>query len=502
MIESDCWVQRRSSSITTNNMQAARQSLMPQEAAQQRALRIAWLVLLTAFGIFCGLVSTAGYLAWDFYIAAMDSHDSLLIVRGQREWVTWLPPQRTYFQQATVEEQLIKEGAEVRIAPSAGYGQVATIRLFDQSTLDLWPGADVLLEKLQTSRWSHSEQTVALRQRGGYIRYDIRDDQPFQQISYRVAVGTAAIDMTPGGSYSIDLRPCSRTVLLPENLELEPVCVADVAVRSGRAELHSQGRSVMILPGQRVEIDPSGLPGLLVPARWELIRDGNFSEYDEVAYNNTTVPGQPMLLRSDSWQVYGAPFDSDASGFFKLFRACQPPETDSNCDPMDIRTIAGFVRTGNQTRNFTTGIQQDLGVDQRGVDVSEYRSLVFSAWVRVLYQSVPQTGDQGTECPVMIRFLGKRNSPVDPEQERVVCVYSSTDVTQAPVQASGVTYYRVGPYEWRLLRIELRDPYWMPDFRFLRRIQIYANGHDYDSRITGISLIGSHYSPEYVNAIP
>jgi hypothetical protein len=51
-------------------------------------------------------------------------------------------------------------------------------------------------------------------------------------------------------------------------------------------------------------------------------------------------------------------------------------------------------------------------------------------------------------------------------------------------------YYRVQEAEWAQISFDLREPSKLPDYRFLLRIQIFAQGHDYDSRVTDVSLIG------------
>jgi hypothetical protein len=473
-----------------------------QHVSKQRTMRLAWFVLIVAFILSCVLLMTFGLTAWRYLTyATVEPDDSVLINRAPeidvaQEWVLLRSKGRARFQRTEGQEAL-SAGDEVLISSTAGYGQVATMQLFDQTNLDLWAGADVSIERMQVSRWNNNEQTIALRQHGGYVRYDLLNtNQPYQDKTFTVFLGEAAVELESGGSYSIDVAPPQRRVLLSDPFAPEPV-VSDVAVRSGLAYVHgTDGRVVRLIAGSRIKIDPTGSPGLPVPARWELIEDGNFNEYDEQAYNNTTVPStsQPALLRADTWQVYGAPLNPDASGFFKLFPTCWPPDANINCDPKERRNIAGFVRSGSQT-SFTTGIRQELGNDQRGVDVSEYRSLTFSAWVRVLGQSLPLAGEQGTQCPLMVRFRAKRTSLVDAEHERVLCVYTARpeQSEQLATWPDVVRYIPVEHYKWYRLTIELRDPEWFPDYYCLTNIEIYANGHDYDSRVADISLIGSQY---------
>jgi hypothetical protein len=214
-------------------------------------------------------------------------------------------------------------------------------------------------------------------------------------------------------------------------------------------------------------------------------------------YNNTTISGQPTLPRSDTWRVFSGsePSDVEANGFFHVSEGCPPPYTNNTCDSEERTDIAWFRRDGRQSQGFVTGVRQTLGPDNMGIDISEYRSLVFSIWVRVLHQSVELAGEEGSECPVMVRFWTKETHPNDAEQQRVICFYTSDDPQAEPMQNPAITYYRVERFQWYLLTVDLREEEWLPQTHYIRWIDIYANGHDYDSRVTGVSLIGSHYPP-------
>jgi hypothetical protein len=107
-----------------------------------------------------------------------------------------------------------------------------------------------------------------------------------------------------------------------------------------------------------------------------------------------------------------------------------------------------------------------------------------------LGQSLRDAGDRGTECPVMIRLVAKRNSPSDPEEQRDVCVYMDADGVPTTVREPGMEYWPVKQAEWAQISFDLRGEQWLPDYRYLRRIQIFAQGHDYDSRVAEVSLVG------------
>ncbi|MCS6888621.1 MAG: hypothetical protein NZQ09_10460 [Chloroflexus sp.] len=464
---------------------------MPDERliAQRRTLRIAWLTLFVFLGLFLTLVTLAVLNVRQWYRAATDTQKATLVVRSVNESIVWQPAGRTIFQ-GTRDQQELGEGDVLRALPNAGYGQVASLRLFEGSQLDLWAGAELRLAELRTTRWHSGTLQVTLEQTGGYVRYDLRDGQPFQTVRFTVLLGDAQVELLAGGSYSIGLYPPERRVI---RIDGRPALVADIAVRSGSAIVTGVvGQPVRLVAGQRIEVDPSGLPGLPVPARWELIRDGGFSLFSEAEYNNTTRADDPTLPRATTWQVSGTPnLPLPERGFFRLVMVCQPPSDSSNCPPEYRRTAAWFYRTGRQVNGFVTSIRQLLGVHGAGVDVSEFRSLVFSLWARIDYQSLPAAGDRGTECPVMIRIVARRSSPADPDEERVVCIYTAASDDELRVRADGVFYQRVEPATWAQFRVDLRAEGWLPDYRYLRSVEIYANGHDYDARVTNVSLVGA-----------
>jgi hypothetical protein len=466
---------------------------------RQRTLRLAWVTILLGFLVNCTILLSVGYAVWSYRTYAMTLRTATLIVRTPMDLVTWQRKAHSIFEKAN-DGQSLEEGDRVAIASSAGYGQVATIRLFDQSTIDMWAKADLQLKTLKTSQWNNREQVVELFQRDGYIRYDLRGDQPYETNRFLVEVGGARVKFAPGGSYSIESRPIERRIVVSGETRFEPTII-DVAVRAGSATIYQDEREVTIVAGQRVLIDSMGTPVAPLPAVWELIRDGSFSQYTEKEYNNTTVTDQPTLPKAHTWQVYSGPAEAGASGFFRIAHGCAPQSyytNDETCPPSEDNTAAWFFRQSGETTGFTTGVIQKLGPQNKGIDISEYRSLVFSAWVRILHQSVPLAGERGTECPIMVRFVVKEHQPTDPEQERVVCAYINHhphDPTATLERAPGITYYEIAPHEWFHLQIELRDDEWLPEARYLRSIEVYANGHDYDSRATDISLIGSHYRP-------
>jgi hypothetical protein len=457
-------------------------------STQRRTLRLAWLTLSGFLLFFILLLAWAGLSIYTFYVEATSPREATVVVRGELDRLSWQPAGRSAFQ-GVRDGQPLGEGDAVRALSTAGYGQVASIRLFDESQLDLWAGTQVRLRSLRTSRWNERVQEVVVAQDDGYVRYDIKAGQPFQAVSFRVQIGLATVELAPGGSYSVELRASERVI--DSVGAVLPAQIADVAVRSGSAVVvGANGDRVELGERQRVEVDPAGVPSLAVPARWDLVRDGGFTLFSELEYNNTTLNDEPGRAESRFWTIEATPtLPPEQRGYFRVAQICRPPLI-SRCEPNEQRSAAWFYRAGEQTNSFTIFATQRLGPEGAGVDISEYRTLTFSLWARVLEQSLRDAGDRGSECPVMVRIVGRRSSPSDPDVERVVCIYVDDGDGEPRAREDTISYHPVRLAEWYELRIDLRSQDWIPDFRYLSRIQIFAQGHDYDSRVAEVSLVG------------
>jgi hypothetical protein len=369
----------------------------------------------------------------------------------------------------------MEEGYRVRTMPQAGFGPVASVVLPDQTQIDLWAhpiGTDLTLETYQVSRWNTRRQDVVFRQDGGYARYDIKEGQPYAQVNYTVELSQGVrVELAPGGSYSIDVPRAEDGARSDEQ---GPILL-EVAVRSGSAEVFGPHQRATLGPRQLVHVDRLGVLSAPQAARWELIRDGNFSAHSSDDYING----------SDTWSVTSSPRlpDKQRNGYFSVINGCRPSTPDSCPAPDDQTTIGQFRREGNQSDQFIVGITQTLDVD-----VSEYSQLHLVAQTRVLAQSIEGAGVQGSECPIFITLVYKPTSPNDKEANHWICVYTGTS---ASVRAGYIDYFELPRFAWQELDINLRRLPQLRSVRYLQQIIIEARGHDYLTEITAISLFGT-----------
>jgi hypothetical protein len=459
----------------------------------------AWLLLMTFFLVFCVIVAIVGFLGWRSYTGAMEKVDGSVVRVHARAGVTYqakgsakqdtpVTPCGDNPTGAADACQQLGEGDSVHAQPEAGYGPVASITLPDKTRIaDMYAyptGADLTLTKYQASRWSHQRQEVEFRQTAGYVRYDIpaKDNQPYDDVSYSVVITKGvSIALEPGGSYSISVPHAGQgqpPALAASGLPL----MAEVAVRAGSAEIQTHAGTVAAQPNKKVQVDANKTASQPIEARWELIRDPTFEQHKTGIYSDGF----------DAWNAYREKFDqavtkNEMNGLFSVYLGCRPL-TPVLCNADQSTYIGQFHREGDQTKSFIVGVSQTLDLD-----ISEYRSLRFSMSARVIQQKVPQAGIANIECPITIQFTFQKESLRSPEERRYICVYQTdTNKPIATADNLGEWIYRGVPQnQWYQLTYELRDPPLLPSARYLKEIRIYANGHDYISEVTDVSLIAS-----------
>ncbi|GAB4214692.1 MAG: hypothetical protein OHK0022_53620 [Roseiflexaceae bacterium] len=453
------------------------------------------------FFLFCGVVAMAGYAGWRYYSDAMAPLPAQVrvyasggVLLQERDNAPSFTP-KTICGAVPVPEPRsdlpplcadVSEGFRVEAIPQMGYGQVASIIFADKSQIDMWAhptGADITLPVARVSRWTEQRRQIELDQSAGYARYDIKDGHPYRQSSVVVRISeTVRVELEPNGSYSVNVpREPQDGQLRSALARTRNGLLAEVAVRSnGRATIWSGNRSRVVDPGQKVAVQSDGALDPATPATWQLVADGDFAQ------------GDPRTAPTDgaAWEISGGPLAPDLkpeelNGVFRIVQQCPPTKVDY-CQPNDQIQIGQFRRDGNQPKPYVTRIKQLLDTD-----ISEYRALRFSAWVRVLTQTVPLAGVNQGECPLFLRLGYKHTTPNDQLQERQICVYTASEATGlAGTEVGGVLYQQVPPYSWYQLDLDLRNDPQIRTVRYLESLTIEARGHDYLSQITAISLIG------------
>lgn len=459
-----------------------------------RAETSAWFILIGFFLVFCTLVAAVCIAGWRYYTEAMVPVGGALVrvhapagvnFQDRTSTKTFTPSKPCGAPPMTEVCQALKEGDLIQAKREAGYGPVASVVLPNRTQIDMWAhptGAELTLTKYAVSRWTRRREEVELTQTAGYARYDLPagDSRPYDELVYTVSItGGVSITLAPGGSYSVDVPHYDRDHPPAKTPTGEPM-LAEIATRTGRAEVRTPAGTVVVEPGKKVQIDTASVTSEPIAAVWEIFRDADFAAY---------AKGDDF-----AWHTYSHVFDTtvteaEKNGKIEIYRGCRP-ETPSFCgEEQKTANIAQFSREGNQPKSFGIGILQNVDVD-----ISEYRALRFSMWARVIRQSVPNAGIANIECPVTVELWFRQESPSDEQQTRSLCVYQidpRQPTSLSSNAASGFKYQGVPPNAWYHLSFDLRDKDLLPEARYLQRIRIYANGHDYISEITSVSLVAS-----------
>lgn len=461
--------------------------------------RSAWLTLLLFFALFCIMIALGGYFGWRYYTTAMIPVEDTLWLRYAPTGVLLkepnlaapqdipLPEERPDGCQNDVPRYCVNffEGQRLVGQRDAGYGPVSALILADQSRVNLHTQPDGFvfgLKKYQVSRWTQELQDVVFEQLAGYARYDLATNQPYKRTNFSVAIGEnaqATVILAAGGSYSIDM-PRTGNGEPRGRLVNDAPLLMEISVRSGSAVLESKGASLNLRPGDKVQI---ALDGSFVTvdnnpyqaAQWELIPDGEFSDFTTAQYNTAD--------QTNTWSI-GSNGDPTKPGEFSVVRTCAPEK--GFCKNADDQMNYGqFLRDASDGQQFITGINNTIDVD-----ISEFtESLEFSAWVTVIKESsVPLTGVRGSECPIVVVIDYKQRSPTDATETFRRCYFTGEGDY---VQDSNFTYERISPgpiqrvkFDLRQLGASLRTAW------YIDRIRIEARGQDYFSRVTNVSLVG------------
>ncbi len=457
----------------------------------------AWGILLTYFLLFCIMLMAGAYYGLNYVNTALvnvpgsllRSHvNSGVFVQPRGELspssIERLPSGRDPCPSSQDKCNVLNEGDSVKTRREAGYGQVASIVLPDQSHIQLWAspnGCDLTLTRYQVTQWNDRQQLVQFVQHAGYVRYDIADKQPYKQVIYEVQtdIGTK-IRLEPGGSYSIYI-PTGTDNKRAVDSKGTPIML-EVAVRSGKASISHGYRQQEINVREKIQLNIARVLGEPQPAVWELIADGDFAQFQQ---QNQYMDGSETWRRTWTPNVPGMEIQ-ELNGDFGVVKACHPQSPDL-CLAQDQLFIGQFRRTGNQSKPFTTGIFQQLEAD-----VSEYNtSLRLRGWVRVLNQSIEGAGAQGSECPILIWLKYKPTSPTDQEQDRLFCIYSVDNGISEVPDLENIRYKPVPRFQWYYLDIELRDDNLIRQARYIQLLRVEARGHDYLTEVTGLSLVGT-----------
>ena len=127
--------------------------------------RLAWMALLISFLVFCVLIISVPLgVRWYFMHATESQVATLDVISGTilvEDRISRLPI-------GVTSSWEVREGSYIR----SDVKSRAVLTLFDDSTITIFEGTEILIEQIHTPQFSFSDQpdTVVLRQASGRIR--------------------------------------------------------------------------------------------------------------------------------------------------------------------------------------------------------------------------------------------------------------------------------------------------------------------------------------------
>ena len=406
---------------------------------QRNPTRIAWMILLTSFVVFCTLaVSIPLGVRWYILHSQVTQVGVVRVTNG----TVLLSPDSDDDPIALVDTRSIEPGTVIKtdqrsqaalVFQAAGQNKEPGPEI---STVQIYPSAEVALTQSVRPRFAASSDPV-------YFSIDVR--------SGRVRVYVAGVE--PHGQRFTVTTPHGATTLLPGSYAIQ---VSDtqtqVATRFGEAVFSAQGQDVVVTAGSSSSAEAGRTPALPVSVNEDLIVNGDFR----------SPLGPPNWLAS-------------------VYPADDPTAGDAQLMVSGGRSAARLSRINQPPTHSEIAITQVLARDVRDF---EYLALQLDVLLR--WQSLPGAGEQSSEFPLMFRldyediygnhqFWTHGFYYQDPPAQWVV-----TGGEKIPQN----TWY---PFESGNLLDRLKAE-GLPQPATLNYLKLYASGHNYDSLVTEVHL--------------
>jgi hypothetical protein len=380
---------------------------------------------VTAFAIWCVLAGSIAVTGWNYRRNATESPSATLNVeRGT-----------VFYGGAAAADQMrarpgmpADEGGVVEV----GDNGLATLDLFDGSNVKLMGNTRIELSLLRVGKFNPDHTRLVLGMIEGAAHFTIAGKLPY---------GREVILNTPHGKVSL-----SKGEYL--------VWVQDDGTRVssyvGQAKAGVDDQAVRIRDGQRALLPPDGFPRGPFPLDENLLKNGDFSrQFGGWTMLDKYEPGRP-----------------DVGGTRRL--------VDETIAGRRVQAMQIIRDTDKDTHN-ETGITQEINRD-----VSAYRDLAVTAWIKINSASLSGGGYLGSEYPVMFRvnYTDERGGRPGWTHGFYFANPENRPTDNGEIIAQGEWF----PFLGRLTDLPDRPVY-------IKSIEVLSAGHDFDAEIADIRVI-------------
>lgn len=214
---------------------------------------LAWIVILTSFGLFCVMVAGIVFGVFWYLREATDSRPARLtiiggtiLVRG-RDQINWV---------SATDDMELKEGDTIKTDETSQ----ALLTLLDHSVVILYSGAELELSRMACSRFEPERDWIVIAQKRGKMHIGVAVPRNSEKY-FDVRTPQSMISLAEG-SFTVTVDEESTDLRVKER---------------GKAKVSAQDVTVDLSEGQKVEVQEGGVPSVPEAAEEDLVFNGDFS---------------------------------------------------------------------------------------------------------------------------------------------------------------------------------------------------------------------------------
>lgn len=422
------------------------------ELATTRRSRHVWLVIVVSVAIFVALCSLLAI--------GLNSYLSNVTIPQTASLESHQGTQLSVTRYGTLAPVLITGRTDLREGDttSTGPDSEGFIQLFNgASTVQTYFSTTLTIDRLRTTRFFQDVKEAALTLVEGTIVIATAENADNASVQYSVSTLQAEVSIGSGSNVRLatDGRAESATT--------------QVVVDYGSAVVRSHGKKVELGASQMVSIQGNNPPQGPVAAATELIHNGNFNE-------PPTSPAERLEnggLGTAAWQ----PIRDDTAGNVGSVRVLT--ETVPGFGQVDAAVISGGDRFAR------IGLRQDINQP-----VDFMRTIQLMATVKIAAQGFQAGGPQGNLFPLTIRVL-YTDAKGNPQEWTHSFYYTQQPSGNDLLSASPVPLAVWTPTQ----QLPQKDQFTLKssgaqDIAVINSIEIYGYGTQFQSWITGVSMVG------------
>jgi hypothetical protein len=400
--------------------------------------RLAWTVLLLAFGVFCiTVVSIPLGGRWYLLNSMKVEVTAVTSIHG-----TVLAETRTASLPIPITDGNTSEVEEATRITTDDTSQ-AILTFFDDSTLTLYGQTRLRIQTTRSPRFGTSQQpnTIIVELERGRVRAvpsERANPQASTGLRFEVVSPQALVRLSQG-SFSVEATATDT----------------QVSARTGQAYIEAGGQQVLVNTGERSLASAGNTPSPPLPAEQNLLVSGNFAA--------------PL---EGTWVVY----------------RIEPP---GGVVTTSVRLVTAGAEAGIQLLSSgKDNLHSEIGMTQQiNKSVQDFNSLRIQLDVRLNRQSLPGGGTLGSEFPLMVHLAYKDADGNDRDWYHGFYVTSPSQDWLLPGTPDNSSEHVV-PFLWY--------PYESPNLfdtlgpakpEYLKYIRVYASGWLYDADVANITLL-------------